>query len=46
LIYVKKRILGDSQIANWAALGNFVYSDNTRMIRENLDVSGNVGSGS
>jgi hypothetical protein len=27
LIYVKKRVLSDGGIANWAVFGNFVYMD-------------------
>ncbi|CAK63336.1 unnamed protein product (macronuclear) [Paramecium tetraurelia] len=49
LIYVKKRILNEGGIANWAVFGNFVYMDElvpTQMTRDVVDVSGNVGQGS
>ncbi|CAK63318.1 unnamed protein product (macronuclear) [Paramecium tetraurelia] len=49
LIYVKKRILNEGGLANWAVFGNFVYMDElspTQMTRDIVDVSGNVGQGS
>lgn len=49
MIYVKKRILNEGGLANWAVLGNFVYMDElvpTQIIRDIVDISGNVGQGS
>lgn len=47
MIYVTKRVLNDSHMANWAVLGNFNYDDGTTpMTRDILDISNNVGQGS
>ena len=47
MIYVKKRVLNYGGLANWAVLGNFIYSDDgitsVKMTRDIIDISGNVG---
>jgi hypothetical protein len=43
MIYVTKRVLSDSGIANWAVFGNFNYVDDTQITIDFLEVTNNVG---
>jgi len=43
MIYVTKRILNESGIANWAVFGNFNYVGDTQITIDFLEVSNNVG---
>ena len=46
MIYVKKRVLEEAGLPNWAVFGNFIYmmeSMSTDMTRDIVDISGNVG---